>query len=74
MKLWDGIAGNFQHIGGGDLYKDEKDGSIFYKDSGGALRVWCVAERLTSHLMRLYQMTRRSKHDEATKNHIVNRI
>ena len=74
MEQWDGIAGDLQYINGGDLYRDKKDGSIFYKDSGGALRVWCAAERLTSHLMRLYQITRRSKHDEKVNIHIVNRI
>lgn len=74
MKKWNGIHGDFQYIGGGDLYKDEKDGSILYKDSGGALCVWCAAERLTGHLMHLYQITRRSKYEEKTNIHIVNRL
>lgn len=74
MKKWDGIAGDLQYVDGGDLYKDENDGSIFYKDSSGALRVWCGAEHLTSHLMHLYQITRRSKHEEKNNIHIVNRI
>lgn len=54
MKQWDGIAGDLQYIGG-ELYKDEKSGSIYYKDSGGAFCVWCAADRLRRHLHRLYQ-------------------
>lgn len=74
MKQWDGIAESWQYIGGGELYKDEESGSIYYKDSGGAFCVWCAADRLRQHLRHLYQITRRSAHDEATKKHIVNII
>ena len=56
MKQWDGIAGDLQYINGGELYKDEKSGSIYYKDSGGAFCVWCAADRLRRHLFRLYQV------------------
>lgn len=74
MERWDGIAGNLKYINGCDLYRDEKSGSIYYKDAGGAFCVWCAADRLQMHLHHLYQITRRSAHDEATKNHIVNII
>lgn len=57
MVKWDGIAGFHKYIGGSyELYKDEKDGSIFYKDSTGDLKVWCAGSRLDAHLMRLYQV------------------
>ena len=56
MKQWDGIAGDLQYINGGELYKDEKSGSIYYKDSGGAFCIWCAADRLRRHLHRLYQI------------------
>lgn len=56
MKQWDGIAGDLQYINGGELYKDEKSGSIYYKDSCGAFCVWCAADRLRRHLFRLYQI------------------
>lgn len=56
MKRWDGIAGSWQYLGGGELYKDKKSGSIYYKDSGGAFCVWCPADRLRRHLFRLHQV------------------
>ena len=55
MKKWDGIAGSWLYIYGNELYKDEKSGSIYYKDSNGTFCVWCAAEMLRKHLHRLYQ-------------------
>ena len=55
VKQWDGIAGDLQYIGG-ELYKDEESGSIYYKDSNGTFCVWCAADRLRRHLHRLYQV------------------
>jgi hypothetical protein len=74
MRRWDGIAGKFLYVNSDGLYKDETDGSIYYKDSGGDFCIWCAAGRLRQHLQHLYQITRRSAHDEKTKKHIVNII
>lgn len=71
MKQWDGIAGDLLYIYGDELYKDEKSGAIYFKDSNGAFCIWCAAEKLREHLHRLYQITRSSAHDEAIKKHIV---
>lgn len=56
MKQWDGIAGSWLYIYGNELYKDEKSGSIYYKDINGTFCVWCAAEMLRKHLHRLYQI------------------
>ena len=56
MKQWDGIAGDLQYINGGELYKDEESGSIYYINGDGLLVCRCAADRLRRHLHRLYQI------------------
>ena len=70
MELWDGYEKHHhEHLRydtAADsprftLYKDES-GSIYYTNNdtpNDPPRVWCPAEMLTAHLMRLYQIKNR---------------
>ena len=56
LKPWDGICGYLQYKMPEQLLTDEK-GTVYYIGADGEPWIWCSADRLRSHLHRLYQIT-----------------
>ena len=56
LRPWSGVCGDLKYKDPDQLLIDE-DGTIYYINSDGDLRIWCGAARLRYHLHRLYQIT-----------------